>query len=351
MKRLLAFVLTGIMALSILTACSNSSDSSDESGEANGEKEWKIGLVAAGTFGDNGVNDALKEAAELFTESTGIPVTCVEVNEFNDHEIHARNFGSEGYDMVIMGGAVSEIMPLILEDYPDTHYILNKGTIDGYDNCTSIQFEEPSAGFIGGAFAVMMSEYLGGPSEVGWIGGQRIADQELCRYCFEAGAAYAGGHANIAYVGDFTDIAKAKELALQMYNDGMVIVQAFAGGAANGVYQAVEGLEDGKYAMGAGTGQFELSPDRIIASHVIKTDEYFASICQQYIDGELPSGIITAGLADDATGILVSPIIGDLIPQEILDAMDEIKQKLISGEIVPPSTEEELKMFLSDLDA
>ena len=146
-------------------------------------------------------------------------------------------------------------------------------------------------------------------------------------------------------------IAKAKELALQMYNGGMMIVQAFAGGAANGVYQAVEGLEEGKYAMGAATGQFELSPDRIIASHIIKTDEYFATVCQQFIEGQLPSGIVKAGLADGATGIRLSPNIGDLVPQEILDAMEEIEQKLISGEIVPPTTEEELANYLAEINA
>ena len=146
-------------------------------------------------------------------------------------------------------------------------------------------------------------------------------------------------------------IAKAKELALQMYNGGIMIVQAFAGGAANGVYQAVEGLEEGKYAMGAATGQFELSPDRIIASHIIKTDEYFATVCQQFTEGQLPSGIVKAGLADGATGIRLSPNIGDLVPQEILDAMEEIEQKLISGEIVPPTTEEELANYLAEINA
>lgn len=117
------------------------------------------------------------------------------------------------------------------------------------------------------------------------------------------------------------------------------------------MYQAVEGLEEGKYAMGAATGQFELSPDRIIASHIIKTDEYFATVCQQFTEGQLPSGIVKAGLADGATGIRLSPNIGDLVPQEILDAMEEIEQKLISGEIVPPTTEEELANYLAEINA
>lgn len=314
---------------------------------AAGDKEWKIGLVAAGKFGDNGLNDALKAAVDAFTADTGIPVTKVEVSELSDHAIHARNFGEQGYDMVIMGGTVSELMPEVLEDFPDTHYILNKGTVDGYDNCTSIQFEEPQAGFIGGAFAVMMSEHLAGVNKVGWIGGMRINDLEMCRYSFQAGAHYAGGEAVESYVGDFQDIAKAKELALQMYGEGMVIVQAFAGGAANGVYQAVESLPEGNFAMGAATGQFNLSPERILASHIIKTDEYFNEVCKQFIAGEMPAGIIKAGLKDGATGIRISPLIGDQIPQEIKDKMAEIEAKIISDEIVPPTDEAAYNAYIA----
>lgn len=310
-------------------------------------KEWKIGLVAAGKFGDNGLNDALKAAVTAFTAETGIPVTAVEVSELGDHEIHARNFGEQGYDMVIMGGTVSEIMPTVLEDYPNTRFVLNKGTVDGFANCTSIQFEEPQAGFIGGMFAVLMSQHLGGGNKVGWIGGMRINDLEMCRFSFQAGAHYAGGEAVATYVGDFQDIAKAKELALQMYGEGMVIVQAFAGGAANGVYQAVESLPEGNYAMGAATGQFHLSPNRILASHVIKTDEYFKDVCKKFIAGELPTGIVKAGLKDGATGIRISPNIGDKIPQEIKDKMAEVEKKIISGEIVPPLDEASYNAFIA----
>lgn len=357
MKKFFSLALALLLSLPLLTGCGGQSGNSQQAAsepaadqsQEEPAKEWKIAMVAGGTFGDNGMNDAFLTAMKSFTEASGIEVTSVEVNDFSDHEIYARQFGEEGYDMVLMAGTVSDIMPTILEDYPNTHYVLNKGTVDGCENCTSIQFDEPAAGFIGGAFAVMMSEYLGGGNRVGWIGGMRIADLELCRYCFEAGAAYAGGEATVAYVGDFQDIAKAKELALQMYGDGITIVQAFAGGAANGVYQATESMPEGYYAMGAATGQYDLSPDRILASHVIKTDEYFAMVCQQFIDGELPSGIVCVGLESAATGIRLSPYLGDMVPQEIQDAMAEIEGKLVSGEIVPPTNDEELASYMASL--
>lgn len=336
---LLALIM--ILTMATLTGCDGKPD------EAEGDGEWRVALVAAGLFGDDGLNDALLDAANRFTAATDIPVTSVETTVVADHAIHARNFGEAGYDLVIMGGPVSEFMPEILEDFPNTHYVLNKGTVDGFSNVTSIQFEEPQAGFIGGAFAVMMSEYLDGGNRVGWIGGMRISDLEMCRFSFMAGAHYMGGEAVTTYVGDFQDIARAMELALQMYGDGMVIVQAFAGGAANGVYQAVETLPSGHFAMGAATGQFHLSPDRILASHIIRTDEYFADVMTQFIEGRLPSGLIYAGLEEGATGIRISPLIGDRIPQDIKDRMAEIERQIIAGEIVPPTDEDAFDAFVA----
>ncbi len=75
------------------------------------------------------------------------------------------------------------------------------------------------------------------------------------------------------YVGSFTDVAKGKEIAMQMYQDDMKLIQAYAGGAGMGVYQAAESLPEGYYALGAANGQFHLS-ERIIASQI-----KFADLC------------------------------------------------------------------------
>ena len=73
MKRLLALVLTMGIAFSLLAGCTQNANNGDENGGNTGNKEWKIGLIAAGTFGDNGLNDALKKAAETFTYDIPLP--------------------------------------------------------------------------------------------------------------------------------------------------------------------------------------------------------------------------------------------------------------------------------------
>lgn len=339
-KKVLAMIVSLSMLATVLVGCSSS-----ETTQADDDQP-KIAMVAAGVFGDQGMNDAMLNGMNMFTEETGIPVTSVEVTETSDHAINATNFAQQGYDVIIMGGSVSEIIPEIAEQYPDTHFILNKGTIDDMDNVTSVQFDEGSSAFLAGAFAVLMSEYLGDSNQIGWVGGMRIPDLEVSRYAFVAGTEYMGGSCTAVYVGDFTDIAKAQEIALQMYNSGSYIVQGFAGAASQGVYQAGESMPDDYYTMGCATGQFNLSPEKIVASSVVNYDVEFNNLLLSFVEnGTLESGIVISDLTTGGTGMKYSPEIGDIIPQEIIDEIATLEKAVISGELAVPTTEEAYDAF------
>ncbi len=340
MKKFVSVLMAMSVAATTLVGCG-----SKESTGTGDDQGLKVAMVAAGVFGDQGMNDALLNGMNLFEEETGIDVTSVEVFEFSDHAINARNFADKGYDLVVMGGPVSEIMPEIASAYPDTHFILNKGTIEDMENVTSIQFDEAQPSFLGGAFAVLMSESLGGTKSAGWVGGARIPDLEKARYAFQAGAEYVGGQTDVVYVGDFTDIAKGKEIALKMYNAGAKIVQGYAGAASTGVYQAAETLDDSYYAMGSATGQFHLSP-KIVTSVVVQYDEALKELMVEFAnEGSLPSGLQMLNLETKGTGIKYATELEAMIPQEIKDQVAELEAQIISGEIVVPTTEEEYNAF------
>ena len=310
-------------------------------------KEYKIAMVAAGVFGDQGMNDALLQGMTMFTEATGIEVISVEISEFSDHAINARNFAQQGYDLILMGGPVSEIIPEIAAEYPDTHFLLNKGTVADMDNVTSVQFDEAGGGFLSGAFAVLMSKEMGVEPKVGWVGGERIPDLEKARYAFSSAVAYMGGTCDVVYVGSFVDIAKGKEIAMQMYNDGASFVQAYAGGASSGVYQAAEAMTDGKYALGCATGQFHMAPTRILASSVVLYHEYFATMLTEFVEtGAMESGVFVANVSTGGTGLRFSPEIGGEIPASVRAEIAELEAKIVSGELVVPTSEEEYNALL-----
>lgn len=73
-------------------------------------------------------------------------------------------------------------------------------------------------------------------------------------------------------------------------------------------------------------------------------DTAIYSTIKGYIEGTLTAGSVRLGYAEgtvtvDFSGSKVT------IPQEILDRVEEIKEKIISGEIVVPVTEEEVAAF------
>ena len=361
MKKTMSALLVLLLCISLLGACGTPAPAATPAPTPAAEatpaaptpepaapaKEYKIAMVAAGVFGDQGMNDALLQGMTMFTEATGIEVISVEISEFSDHAINARNFAQQGYDLILMGGPVSEIIPEIAAEYPDTHFLLNKGTVADIDNVTCVQFDEAGGGFLSGAFAVLMSKEMGVEPKVGWVGGERIPDLEKARYAFSSAVAYMGGTCDVVYVGSFVDIAKGKEIAMQMYNDGASFVQAYAGGASSGVYQAAEAMTDGKYALGCATGQFHMAPTRILASSVVLYHEYFATMLTEFVEtGAMESGIFVANVSTGGTGLRFSPEIGGEIPANVLAEIAELEAKIVSGELAVPTSEEEYNALL-----
>ena len=189
-----------------------------------------------------------------------------------------------------------------------------------------------------------MSQELGGEARSAFVGAVRDPNIERSQYAFMAGSEYVGGQCTSVYVGSFADLAKGKEIALQLYQDGHRFVQAFAGGSGLGVYQAAEAMPEGYYALGAANGQFNVS-ERIIASMAVNMGEITYTVLDAFGKGTLEPGFKSLGYVDNIVSILYAPGSEDLIPQSIKDQISELESKIISGEIVPPTTEEEYNAF------
>lgn len=326
-------ILLAAGAAALLTACGFAP-------EDGGEQPVKIAFIID-RLGDNAANDESYRGILEFEAETGIKVTTMEAPQIQDHDISARTFAQEGYDLIIDGTSfTSDIYDGLAPEYPDSHFVIVDGTVDGRENVTSLRCNPEEAAFLTGAFNVLMNEALGGEKQAAFIGGMRNPDLERSQYGFTAGAEYVGGEATVVYVGNFTDVAKGKEIALQLYNKGMKLVQAFAGGAGMGVYQAAESLE-GVYAMGGAAGQFNLS-DSIMASQVKLTGNPIYDVCMDFLEhGDIEGGIRQFGVKEDAVGIRYNPIHEDKVPEEIKEQIQELEEKVITGELTPPSSEDE----------
>jgi len=361
MKKKFALLLAGSMLAGILlTGCGggdkpaeNTPPADDGATPTETEETMKVAVITTVSgLGDEAYNDASWEGIKKWCEDNNVDPTLVEPQEMQDFKNNCTAFGQQGYDMVfIIENTVNDIIREVAPQFPDTRYVIIEGAVEDVDNITSLQFETADIGFLCGAFATVMSEEISGSKATGWVGGIRTPVTETTMFSTMAGAAYMGGECQVAWAGSYSDISKAKEIALQMYNGGATIVTVFAGGSNSGVFQAAESYDEGKYAMGAGTGQFHLSPERIVASNVKALDTYTYDICEQFAAGTLPSGLIVGGFPEKAIELRYStqPAFEGFVPEEIKQQMSELQEKIVSGEIVPPSSEEEYNTFMANL--
>lgn len=367
MKKIVTILLAAMMAVTALTGCSGGAPStsapassaassgsaaSDAAKTGDGEA-LKIGFVVAGRLGDQSTNDRQHQGLKRYAEETGATLSTVEVSEFQDHEINARNFAEQGYDLVIMGLAASnDLVATFASEYPDTMFWVNQGTIDDQPNVACTRTMPSESNFLAGAFSVYLAEAQGTDKVGGWIGGQRNPALERAQYGFTAGAQYAGGDVSITYVGNFTDAAKCKEMAVQMYNSGIRTILGWAGGAGQGVMQAADSMSDGYYALAGGgaDGQFFLSEEKIIACATEDAARMTYEVCKAFEAGTLKSGITYQGVKDEVCNFLYSPHeVGKEIPQEVKDKIDALKAEIVNGTLVPPSNEEEYNAFVKDV--
>lgn len=326
------------------TAGSSQAGESSEATPAQAASDIRVGYLTE-NLGDNASNDDAHAGVQRYAEEHGIDLTVIETKELQDYDINARSLASEGYDLIMVSTpTASEIISVLAPEYPDTHFVISEGTVADLENVSCWQTKVAEAAFLTGAFNALMNQELGGPVKAAFVGGVRNPALERAQYGFTAGAEYVDGACTVVYVGSFTDVAKGKEIAMQLYQDDMKVVQAYAGGSGMGVYQAAESMPDGYYALGAANGQFNLS-DRIIASQAKQGGDIFYDCIDQFVNGTLPQGIFKLGVAEGAVDFKIAPGKEDLVSQEIKDQIDALREKIISGEIVPPSTEDEYNAF------
>lgn len=337
--RIVAIALAGVM----LAGCGSKEAAETKSPDGSAGEIQVAFLVDR--LGDNAMNDETYRGIQEFEAKTGLQVTAVEAPELQDHEMNARSFAQEGYDLIVDATSkTSELYAVMAPEFPETHFVIMEGTVDDQPNVTSLRGRPSEGAFLVGAFNVLMNQALGGEAKAAYIGGIRNPDLERSQYGFTAGAEYVGGEATVVYVGNFTDVAKGKEIALQLYNNGMKLVHAFAGGAGMGVYQAAESMGEDYYALGGADGQFKLS-NSILASNAKLTGTAIYDSCMAFYEGTLEGGMISTGIKEGGIDILFAPGSEEKIPTEIKDQIMELREQIINGELVPPMTEEEYNSF------
>lgn len=341
MKRKISILLILLLVMSIaLTGCGKKVENPAPE-EANGEKtgevsKWnKVALVVAGGLGDRSFYDSSHEGVEKAKAELGIEYKVYECRNdpslYNDQLVQASEYAPI---VAVVGYEFYDLAQEIAKEFKDNYYIYVDNEIEGIDNLITVSYAENEGSFLAGALAAMLTE----TKTIGMVGGMDIPVIRNFQVGYEAGAKYINPtiKTEAIFAEDFEDPAKGKEGATALYSRGADIVFQVAGKTGEGVFEAAKEL--GKYAIGVDTDQRYINPDVIIASMVKKVGlsiyETIANIQNDKID---KGKVVYYGLAEDGVGLgYGTDDMKQFATDEMKAKLDEIKGKIISGEIKVP---------------
>ena len=158
---------------------------------------------------------------------------------------------------------------------------------------------------------------------------------------YQAGARYAdpGVTVLVKYAGvtgeAFKNPTKGKELALGMYAEGADIIFHASGSTGLGVFEAAK--EQKKLAIGVDSDQWRPEYDGVVLTSMIKNvDESVFQAVQAVQQGTWKGGVVELGLKEGGVGYVYDDHNRRLIPQAVRDQVEEIRHKIIKGEIQVP---------------
>lgn len=345
---LLTLLLASLLGL--MTGCGPSETSTGSgSGSAPSDtgKKLKIGVVFdRGGLGDKSFNDSAWRGLQQAEKELGIEAHKVESKEEKDYEANLTAMADEGMDLVIAVGLNQEkALQRVAANYPDTKFAIVDGTVEA-PNVRMLKFKEEEGSFLVGYLAGKTTK----TKKVGFVGGMKLGLIEKFQYGYEAGVKLADKSVTVlppVYTGGWDDIDKAKVAANTLFDNGADIVYHAAGRGGLGVIRAAK--DRNLYAIGVDSNQDGEAKGNVLTSMIKRVDQAVYATIKDVKEGKFDSGEKRYDLSQDGVGVTDFEFTKDKIDSKVLSELDEIKKKIIAGEIKVPSTKAEYDAFMATL--
>ena len=341
-KKIATIAMAGIMTASFLTGCGSNTESTN-----NGSDKVTVAMVSdVAGINDQSYNQSAWEGLERAKKELGIEIKYLESQQDSDYATNVETLADEEVDLIIgVGSKLSDTIKEAAKNYPDQKFAIIDETYDEIpSNVKSVLFESEQASYLVGLIAGKMSE----TKNVGFIGGLDIPVINTFKYGYMAGVKAADANCEIQaqYANSFNDQAKGKAITNQMISKGADVVFTAAGDVGTGSMEAIK--EANKYGIGVDRDQSDLAPQNILTSAIKRVDVGMYETVKELVEGKFQGGTSTTyGL--EQNGIGIADTTSNLVPQDVLDFVNEKIEELKAGKISVPKTEEEYNEFIKSL--
>lgn len=350
-KRKFGLLITSVLAAgAILAACgeddtdTNGNSSNGDSNDA-GEKFAVAMVTDVGGVDDKSFNQSAWEGIQEFGKANGLSkgdggYDYLQSESDADYNQNLNNLVRRDFDLVFgVGFMMEDAIKEIAAENPDAMLAIIDSVVDA-PNVASILFKEQEGAFLAGVVAASMSQ----SGKIGFVGGVDIPVINRFHAGFLEGAKAVNPNIEVMvdYTGAFDKPDLGKASANLMYSSGVDIIFHAAGGTGNGVFSEAKerkakdpnanvwviGVDADQYAE----GQVDANTNITLTSMLKGVAAAVIDISTKAQEGNFPGGTTNVyGLAEDGVGLADSR---GAIPQEVLDLVEEYKEKIASGEIV-----------------
>lgn len=206
----------------------------------------RAAIVMPGSISDNGWNQAGFEGLTQAGAALGFDAAFSEsVHQPEQIEV-LSDYARRGYDLVIgHGGEFQDAVERVASRFPETMFMVNNG-LGTSDNVANADFYFSQIAYLMGYVAGSMTQ----SDTIGIIAAQQFKFTNDTVAGYEAGAKAANQNIQVlvTWTGDWDDIAKGKEAALNQISQGADVVWPTMDSATLGAMQAVQ--EKGVYGIG-----------------------------------------------------------------------------------------------------
>lgn len=337
------FLIVGLLALAVLTACAPSAPAPAPaaaaptaapvaSSGAAGHQIKKIAMVLPGRIDDLAWNTAAYNGLQDAKKNAGVEVMHVENVDPADVERVLRDFASQGYDLIVAhsydyGDAVARVA----KDFPNVYFL--HGTAEGH-GANYANYDIPS--HEGGYLVGMLAGGLTKSNVIGIVNSFDIPSMVMVSEAFKLGVKETNPNAKVieTFVGAWNDAAKGGEAANAQVDAKADFIMAMGDHTGLGAIQAAQ--KRGVLAAGLYADQNAAAPDTVVTS----IDNRFGVIIQKAIAdiaaGTFANKSYLPTMPDGAVALTPYHGFDSKIPQDLKDKVAAAEAKIKSGELKVP---------------
>lgn len=293
--------------------------------------DLKVALILPGSVTDGTFNSAAAEGMKK--AQAKYPNLQVSVRE-NTPAAQAQEalsaYARDGYDVIIAHGfQFADAAKRIHKRFPKSWFIVNTAKVAEAPNLASFDNRWGDAGYMAGAVAALVSR-SGVIANVPAIPVPVIQEYDEG---FQRGSKHVNPDIKVtsAYVGSFTDIAKAKEITSSMIDAGADVVSGVGNENVVGTLQAAK--EKGALMIGTAFDSAALAPDTIVTTALVNFDVNIDQAISKVMDGSIEPKTYLLGLNENGIGLAPLRQFEDKLSDQDKAKIAEVMEGIRTGSI------------------